>query len=81
MPWLSYLLQVLSIVVFFFTVINILYYIGAMQAIVKILGRFLAFCMGTTPAESINAAANIFVSMVSFKIAKRNTSEIQIHVH
>ena len=75
MPQLIYLLQVLSIVVFFFTVINILYYIGAMQAIVKILGRFLAFCMGTTPAESINAAANIFVSMVSFKNVKCNTSE------
>lgn len=56
-------MKVLSIIVFFFTFINILYYIGAMQAIVKILGRFLAFCMGTTPAESINAAANIFVSM------------------
>lgn len=56
-------MKVLSIVVFFFTFINIMYYIGAMQAIVKIIGRFLAFCMGTTPAESINAAANIFVSM------------------
>ncbi|WAQ94255.1 S28A3-like protein [Mya arenaria] len=29
----------------------------------RVVGRFLAFCMGTTPAESINAAANIFVSM------------------
>ena len=56
--------QILSIIVFFFTFINILYYIGAMQAIVRVIGRFLAFCMGTTPAESINAAANIFVSMV-----------------
>ena len=35
-----------------------------MQALVRVIGRFLAFCMGTTPAESINAAANIFVSMV-----------------
>lgn len=56
-------MKVLSIIVFFFTFISIMYYIGAMQAIVKVIGRFLAFCMGTTPAESINAAANIFVSM------------------
>ncbi|XP_053373013.1 solute carrier family 28 member 3-like [Mercenaria mercenaria] len=55
--------KVLSIVIFFFTFINIMYYLGVMQAIIKVLGRFLAFCMGTTPAESINAAANIFVSM------------------
>lgn len=55
--------KVLSIVVFFFTFINIMYYLGVMQAIIKVLGQFLAFCMGTTPAESINAAANIFVSM------------------
>lgn len=56
-------MKVLSIVTFFFTFINIMYYLGVMQAIIKVLGRFLAFCMGTTPAESINAAANIFVSM------------------
>ncbi|KAL4221946.1 hypothetical protein ACF0H5_017997 [Mactra antiquata] len=56
-------MKVLSIIVFFFTFINIMYYLGVMQAIIKVLGRFLAFCMGTTPAESINAAANIFVSM------------------
>ncbi|XP_052250658.1 solute carrier family 28 member 3-like isoform X5 [Dreissena polymorpha] len=56
-------MKVLSIVIFFFTIINILYYLGVMQAIIKVIGKFLAFCMGTTPAESINAAANIFVSM------------------
>lgn len=56
-------MKVLSIIIFFFTFINIMYYLGVMQAIIKVLGRFLAFCMGTTPAESINAAANIFVSM------------------
>lgn len=56
-------MKVLCIVVFFFTFINIMYYLGVMQAVIKVLGRFLAFCMGTTPAESINAAANIFVSM------------------
>ncbi|XP_045170393.2 solute carrier family 28 member 3-like [Mercenaria mercenaria] len=56
-------MKVLSTIIFFFSFINILYYLGVMQAIIKVLGRFLAFCLGTTAAESINAAANIFVDM------------------
>lgn len=54
---------ILPVIVFFSAIISMLYYVGAMQAIVSVLGRFLAFCMGTTPAESINAAGNIFVGM------------------
>ncbi|XP_060066982.1 solute carrier family 28 member 3-like [Ylistrum balloti] len=54
---------VLPIVIFFYTIISILYYLGVMQFIVKVLGRMLAFSMGTTPAESLNAAGNIFVGM------------------
>ena len=42
-----------------------MYYLGIMQAIIRVIGRFLAFCMDTTAAESINAGANIFVSMVN----------------
>lgn len=56
--------KVLSVVVFLFSLTNILYYLGAMQAVIRIIGRFLAFCLGTTPAESISTSANIFVSMV-----------------
>ena len=36
-----------------------------MQAIIRNVGKFLAYCLDTTPAESINTGANIFVSMVS----------------
>lgn len=54
---------VLPIVIFFYTIISILYYLGVMQFIVRVLGRMLAFSMGTTPAESLNAAGNIFVGM------------------
>jgi nucleoside permease NupC len=55
---------VLPLIVFFYAIISVLYYLGVMQAIVTVLGRALAFCMGTTPAESLNAAGNIFVGMV-----------------
>ncbi|XP_061179837.1 solute carrier family 28 member 3-like [Saccostrea echinata] len=55
--------KVLPVVVFFYTVTSVLYYLGVMQVIVKRMGMFLAFCLGTTPAESLNAAGNIFVGM------------------
>lgn len=45
--------------------ISILYYLGVMQFIVRNIGQALAFLLGTSPAESINAAGNIFVGMVS----------------
>ena len=57
--------QILPVIVFFSSVISVLYYIGVMQGIVRVIGRFLSFCMGTTPAESLNAAGNIFVGMVT----------------
>ncbi|XP_012939967.1 solute carrier family 28 member 3 [Aplysia californica] len=55
--------KVMPVITFFSTIIAVLYYIGVMQAIIRVIGRFLAFCLGTTPAESLNAAGNIFVSM------------------
>ncbi|KAK6166059.1 hypothetical protein SNE40_022840 [Patella caerulea] len=55
--------KVMPVVTFFSTFIAITYYLGVMQAIVRVFGRFLSFCLGTTPAESLNAAGNIFVGM------------------
>nr|XP_022334486.1 sodium/nucleoside cotransporter 1-like [Crassostrea virginica] len=55
--------RVLPVVVFFYTVTSVLYYLGVMQVIVKKMGMFLSFCLGTSPAESLNAAGNIFVGM------------------
>ncbi|GFR93530.1 sodium/nucleoside cotransporter [Elysia marginata] len=55
--------KLMPVVTFFSTVIAICYYLGVMQAIINVIGRFLSFCLGTTAAESINAAGNIFVAM------------------
>ncbi|XP_046567699.1 solute carrier family 28 member 3-like [Haliotis rubra] len=55
--------SIMPVVTFFSAFISITYYLGVMQAIVKVFGRFLSFCLGTTPAESLNAAGNIFVGM------------------
>ncbi|XP_062608441.1 solute carrier family 28 member 3-like [Saccostrea cucullata] len=55
--------KVLPVAVWFCSVISVLYYLGVMQVVIKRMGMFLAFCLGTTPAESLNAAANIFLGM------------------
>lgn len=55
--------KVLPLIIFFYAMISVLYYLGVMQAVIRVIGRALAFLMGTTPAESLNAAGNIFVGM------------------
>ncbi|XP_071102090.1 solute carrier family 28 member 3-like [Haliotis cracherodii] len=54
---------IMAVVTFFSAFISTMYYLGVMQAVVRVPGRFLSFCLGTTPAESLNAAANIFIGM------------------
>lgn len=57
-------LQILSVIFFFSFFVNILYYYGAMQWVVKKIGWLLQISVGTTAAESMNAAANIFLGQV-----------------
>ncbi|MEE3608589.1 NupC/NupG family nucleoside CNT transporter [Avibacterium paragallinarum] len=53
--------KVLPIIVFFSALISVLYYIGVMQWVIKIIGGGLQKTLGTSKAESMSAAANIFV--------------------
>ena len=53
--------RVLPSIVFFSALISLLYYIGVMQWIIKIIGGGLQKLLGTSKAESMSAAANIFV--------------------
>ncbi|MFY1027033.1 NupC/NupG family nucleoside CNT transporter [Actinobacillus seminis] len=54
-------IKVLPIIVFFSALISLLYYIGVMQWVIKIIGGALQKMLGTSKAESMSAAANIFV--------------------
>jgi CNT family concentrative nucleoside transporter len=54
-------IHVLPIVIFFASLMSVLYFIGVMQVVVASVGRALQFVIGTKPVESLNAAANIFV--------------------
>ncbi|OOF85574.1 nucleoside transporter NupC [Rodentibacter ratti] len=53
--------KVLPIIVFFSGLISVLYYLGIMQVVIKIIGGALQKVLGTSKAESMSAAANIFV--------------------
>ena len=54
-------IKVLPVIIFFSALISLLYYIGVMQWIIKLIGGGLQKLLGTSKAESMSAAANIFV--------------------
>ncbi|WP_246941722.1 NupC/NupG family nucleoside CNT transporter [Bacillus pinisoli] len=63
--------QVLPIVIFFSSLISVLYYVGIMQKVIKFLGGGLSFILGTSKAESLSAAANIFVGQTEAPLVVR----------
>ncbi|XP_059153027.1 solute carrier family 28 member 3-like [Physella acuta] len=63
--------KVLPVVVYFSTFVAMLYYLGVMQVAIKVIGQFLALCLGTSPSESINAAGNIFLGMTEAPLMVR----------
>ncbi|MCE0494302.1 NupC/NupG family nucleoside CNT transporter [Vibrio salinus] len=63
--------QVLPAVVFFSALISVLYYIGVMQWVIRIIGGGLQKALGTSKAESLSAAANIFVGQTEAPLVVR----------
>ncbi len=63
--------QVLTIIIFFSSLIAVLYYIGVMQWVIKLLGGALSKVLGTSKAESMSAAANIFVGQTEAPLVVR----------
>ncbi|HSP22503.1 MAG TPA: NupC/NupG family nucleoside CNT transporter [Planococcus sp. (in: firmicutes)] len=63
--------QVLTIIIFFSSLISVLYYLGIMQLFIKILGGALSKLLGTSKAESVSAAANIFVGQTEAPLVIR----------
>ncbi|WP_144209661.1 NupC/NupG family nucleoside CNT transporter [Shewanella donghaensis] len=54
-------LNVLPLVVFFSSLIAVLYYLGVMQFIIRLIGGGMAKVLGTSKTESMSAVSNIFV--------------------
>ncbi len=63
--------QVLPAIIFFSSLISVLYYIGAMQWIVRFIGGGLSKLLKTSSPESLAAATNIFIGQTEAPIAIR----------
>ncbi|GAA4816735.1 NupC/NupG family nucleoside CNT transporter [Sphingosinicella ginsenosidimutans] len=57
----SFALAALPVIIFFASLISILYHLGIMQLIIKWLGGAIQLVTGITKVESLGSAANIFV--------------------
>lgn len=63
--------NVLPIIVFFSALIAVLYHMGVMQAVVRVLGGGLSKLLGTSRGESLSATANIFVGQTEAPLVVR----------
>jgi len=75
-------IQVLPIIIFFSSLMSVLYYLHVMQWVIKVIGGLLRAVIGTKRVESLNAAANIFVGQTDAPLAIRpyvgRVSDVQL---
>ncbi|KGJ98421.1 NupC/NupG family nucleoside CNT transporter [Thalassotalea sp. ND16A] len=64
-------IRVLPVIVFFSSLIAVLYYLGIMDKIIKFLGGGLAKLLKTSDPESLSATANIFVGQTEAPLVVR----------
>lgn len=64
-------INVLPIIVFFSSLIAVLYYLGIMQWVIRIIGGALQKALGTSRTESMSATANIFVGQTEAPLVIR----------
>ena len=53
--------NVLGVIIFISAVVSVLYYLGIMQFVIKLIGGGLAKLLGTSKLETISSSANIFL--------------------
>ncbi|EOC0032438.1 NupC/NupG family nucleoside CNT transporter [Cronobacter sakazakii] len=64
-------LHVLPVIVFFSSLIAVLYYLGIMQLVIRLLGGALRKVLKTSRTESLSATANIFVGQTEAPLVVR----------
>jgi len=64
-------IKVLPVIIFFSSLIAVLYYIGIMQWVIRLLGGLLQKALGTSRTESLSATANIFVGQTEAPLVVR----------
>jgi CNT family concentrative nucleoside transporter len=61
--------RVLPIIIFFSSLMSVLYYLGIMQWVVRVIGGALSRLLGTSRPESMAATANIFIGQTEAPLA------------
>ncbi|NBB77878.1 MAG: NupC/NupG family nucleoside CNT transporter [Verrucomicrobia bacterium] len=61
--------KVLPVIIFFSSLISVLYYIRVMPVVVQLIGGLIRKLLGTSRAESLSATANIFVGQTEAPLA------------
>ncbi|MDI5933727.1 NupC/NupG family nucleoside CNT transporter [Halomonas kalidii] len=64
-------IRVLPVIIFFSSLTAVLYYLGIMQWVIRILGGALQKALGTSRTESLSATANIFVGQTEAPLVVR----------
>lgn len=64
-------INVLPIIIFFSSLVAVLYYLGIMQKVVTFLGGALQKVLGSSRTESLSATANIFVGQTEAPLVVR----------
>lgn len=66
-----FVVRVLPVIIFFSSLIAVLYHLGVMQWVIRILGGALQKMLGTSRTESLSATANIFVGQTEAPLVVR----------
>jgi len=67
----SFAIYVLPVIIFFSSLMSVMYHLKIMQWVVKLVGGALRKVIGTGPVESMNAAANIFIGQTEAPLVIR----------
>jgi len=63
--------QVLPTIIFFASLTAVLYHLGVLQAIVRVMATIMSRLMGTSGAESLSNSANVFIGQTEAPILVR----------
>ncbi|MBV7299118.1 NupC/NupG family nucleoside CNT transporter [Enterovibrio paralichthyis] len=64
-------IRVLPLIIFLSAIISLLYYLGVMQKLIKVIGGGIHRLLGTSQVESLAATSNIFLSMSEASLVVR----------
>lgn len=70
-PLMTFAFWILPTIIFFSAVMSVLYHLGVMQLLVRGVAWVMVYTMGTSGAESLSAAGNIFVGQTEAPLLVR----------